>query len=447
MSLYEFGPYRLDTARRRLMRGGDPVRLTPKAFDTLVALLAHAGEVVDKDDLLRQVWPDTFVEEDTLAQNISTLRRVLGDHADQPEFIATAPRQGYRFIAPVTLSLPESGRAAPAPITGAMPLDSRHYVRRAVDDAFEEAVARGDSVVLLKGARQVGKSSLLARGLQRARADGAGVVLTDLQGLASQDLDSSSSLLLSLGHAIAEGLELAEGPEASWAAGDSANTNFGRFMRRVVLAEPGRRVVWGLDEVDRLFSRTFGADIFGLFRSWHNRRALDPDGPWRRLTLTIAYATEAHLFITDVNQSPFNIGTRLVLDDFDLEQVLHLNDLHGAPLTRAEAGDLHALLGGHPYLSQRALQYLAGASGFPLLARMADRDDGPFGDHLHRLVILLRAEPALRDITRGVLDGHRCESADAFYRLRSAGILRGESAEEARFRCPVYASYLRRHLS
>jgi hypothetical protein len=62
-------------------------------------------------------------------------------------------------------------------------------------------------------------------------------------------------------------------------------------------------VVWGLDEVDRLFSCEFGSEVFGLFRSWHNRRSLDPAGPWSRLTLALAYATEAYLFITDLNQS------------------------------------------------------------------------------------------------------------------------------------------------
>ena len=65
--------------------------------------------------------------------------------------------------------------------------------------------------------------------------------------------------------------------------------------------------------------------MFGLFRSWHNERSLNPDGPWGRLTLAIVYATEAHLFITDLNQSPFNVGTRLTLEDFTFEQVAELN--------------------------------------------------------------------------------------------------------------------------
>ena len=72
--------------------------------------------------------------------------------------------------------------------------------------------------------------------------------------------------------------------------------------------------------------------MFGLFRSWNNERLLDPSGSWSRFTLVIAYATEAHLFITDVNQSPFNVGTRLTLEDFTREQVAELNRRYGSPL-------------------------------------------------------------------------------------------------------------------
>src|SRR5438093_6889166 len=92
------------------------------------------------------------------------------------------------------------------------------------------------------------------------------------------------------------------------------------------------RLVWGLDEVDRLFGLPFASEVFGLFRAWHNERALLPEGPWSRLTLAIAYATEARLFITDLNQSPFNVGTRLELADFTREQVADLNHRCGAPL-------------------------------------------------------------------------------------------------------------------
>ena len=87
--------------------------------------------------------------------------------------------------------------------------------------------------------------------------------------------------------------------------------NWKRFLRREALSGGEVPLVWGMDGVDRLFSCPFGSEIFELFRSLHNERAFDPDGPWTRLTLAIAYATEAHLFITDLNRSPFNVGIRI----------------------------------------------------------------------------------------------------------------------------------------
>ena len=112
MSTYGFGDYTLDDRLRRLYRRNDVVALTPKVFDTLLALVERAGRVVEKDEMMRVVWGDTVVGDETLAQNISTLRRLLGDHADRPEFIATVPRCGYRFIAAVTQPLPSPVSAA-----------------------------------------------------------------------------------------------------------------------------------------------------------------------------------------------------------------------------------------------------------------------------------------------------------------------------------------------
>jgi DNA-binding winged helix-turn-helix (wHTH) protein/Tol biopolymer transport system component len=111
---YQFGVYRLDGRLRRLYKEGEPVDLTPKAVDTLVALIERAGHVVEKDELLHAVWNDTFVGEDTLAQNISTLRRVLGDDPSLPQFIATVPRRGYRFVASVRAVSSQAPSEAPA---------------------------------------------------------------------------------------------------------------------------------------------------------------------------------------------------------------------------------------------------------------------------------------------------------------------------------------------
>jgi DNA-binding winged helix-turn-helix (wHTH) protein/TolB-like protein/Tfp pilus assembly protein PilF len=99
--IFEFGRFRLKPDERLLLRGEDFVPLTPKAFDILLTLLENEGRLVPKDDLMKKVWPDTFVEEGNLTQNVSLLRKALGESATGPQFIETVPRRGYRFVAPV----------------------------------------------------------------------------------------------------------------------------------------------------------------------------------------------------------------------------------------------------------------------------------------------------------------------------------------------------------
>ena len=96
---YEFGRFRLKVAERVLLREGEPVPLTPKVFDILVTLVENGGQVVAKDDLMKRVWPNTFVEEGNLTQNISLLRKALGETPGGVQFIETVPRRGYRFVA------------------------------------------------------------------------------------------------------------------------------------------------------------------------------------------------------------------------------------------------------------------------------------------------------------------------------------------------------------
>src|SRR5436190_17615950 len=101
-TLYEFGPFRVDIAEQQLWREGEEIALTPKAFRVLRMLIENAGQTLLKDELIKEVWPDSFVEENNLADNVSILRQALGDDAKQPRFIKTVPRRGYRFVGEVT---------------------------------------------------------------------------------------------------------------------------------------------------------------------------------------------------------------------------------------------------------------------------------------------------------------------------------------------------------
>lgn len=99
--LYEFSRFRLDAAERLLLHDGDTVHLTPKVFDLLVALVENSGRLLEKEELMERVWPDSYVEEGNINRNISTLRRALSGSGGSEEFIETVPKRGYRFIAPV----------------------------------------------------------------------------------------------------------------------------------------------------------------------------------------------------------------------------------------------------------------------------------------------------------------------------------------------------------
>src|SRR3954452_2999011 len=99
--LYEFGPFRLDPSQELLVEGTQKVPLTPKAYQTLLVLLENRGRTLNKDELLQKVWPDAFVEEATLAQNIFTLRKQLRDDRETALYIETVPKRGYRFVAEV----------------------------------------------------------------------------------------------------------------------------------------------------------------------------------------------------------------------------------------------------------------------------------------------------------------------------------------------------------
>lgn len=106
---YDFGPFRVDPKKRLLLRDGTPQPLTPKALDILLVLLRHGGQVIEKDELMRAVWPDTVVEENNLTRNISALRKALGEGPQDHSYVVTVPGCGYSFVASVRKVMSDEG--------------------------------------------------------------------------------------------------------------------------------------------------------------------------------------------------------------------------------------------------------------------------------------------------------------------------------------------------
>jgi len=327
---------------------------------------------------------------------------------------------------------------------GAVPTDSRFYVRRTADLALEKALGRHESIVLLKGPRQIGKTSLIGHGLGIAEGRTA---ITDFQKLSSRQLQSEESFCRVLATTLAHQLGVPFDFEKEWFEPLGGNLNLDRFIRDFLEAVPGH-IVWFIDEADRLFTSPFASDFYGLVRSWHNSRATERNGPWRRLTIVIAYATEAHLFISDLNQSPFNVGHPIDIPMFTVEDTIDLNSRYGLPIrSDADVSKLHELIGGHPFLTRRAFDALVLRQlSFDELMKNADSDDGPFGDHLKRMLISVTQLSGVREALLHSLSSPTVSDSDDIYRLIAAGILVRRAGKGLELSCELYRRYLLRHL-
>lgn len=410
---------------------GDPTQEDSNSL--LMKLHARAGRPAEVERQYRRFERALKIE---LDQSPSPAAKRLFEQLMKP---ASGPE-------PIFGQATETNQAAQrlAPTGGAVPLESNFYLLRPVDGEMSAAIAHRDSIVLLKGARQTGKTSLLGRGLELSRKNGMKTLITDLQKFTADQMATPDALFRLIAETMIDELEIEIDIDSFWRVGYGWNVNFERFMRRFVIAKPDDHFVWALDEVDRLFAFTYSTEAFGLFRSWHNERSLNPDGVWSRLTLCIAYATEVHLFIKDLNQSPFNVGTRLTLGDFSEDQVGEMNQRYGSPLrTTQERSRFFRLLGGNPYLVRRGLELLVNDQlSLGALEERGATNDGPFGDPLRRMIAIVRSDPMLVDAVQLLFSNQPCQTPEVFYRLKSAGVIVGASASQVAFRSQLYRGYL-----
>jgi hypothetical protein len=323
---------------------------------------------------------------------------------------------------------------------GAVRLSSPFYIERDFENQIRQLLSASGVTLNIQGGRQTGKTSLLARLVQQARDRHQPVVYLDFQRFDNNVLSTLDSLLRYLAEVVATQLRTRQTPDLSWNSPLGPKDKLTQFFERELL-DGGASVLMLLDEVDRLFAFPYRDDFFGLIRSWHNNRAFDQR--WERFSIVLALATEATQLITDQNQSPFNVGYGFETRDFNREEVIELNVRHGSPVARDEVDEFMSLLHGHPLLVRKAL-YEGVMRGWPFrrIVDTACDDDGPFGDHLQRLLLWLTRNNDLRNEMMLVLREGRCSDDVAFYRLRAAGLIIGHSRGKASPRCGLYARYL-----
>lgn len=330
---------------------------------------------------------------------------------------------------------------------GTMPNKSPFYIERESDREAMEAICNTSSgvTITIKGPRQVGKSSLLNRVMQRAYERGMKTAFIDFQMIEIASMQDSEVFYRQFCNTLAWEFELEDRTEEVWRIPLGAVQKTTNYVQRHILNTiPDAPVLLAMDEVERMFASPFRSDFFSMLRSWHNRRA--QGGVWERFNLALVTSTEPYQFISDLNQSPFNVGQVIALKGFTASQVEELNKRYGNPLLDSEIDQLFNLLNGHPYLTRKALHLIAsGRVNFNILMRTAIDDDGPFGDHLLNHLFRLQQDDRLVIGYKDVINKNVLQDEKIYFRLRGAGL----AAKEAYKVVPsnkLYLEYFRRRL-
>lgn len=371
------------------------------------------------------------------------LRRGMLPPLRMQELYVSLPRMAPGFAAEYHSSL-----LMLEAIGGGMKLDSPFYVTRPADGRFHAALGRFDNIVCLRGPRQIGKTSLLARGLVRVREAGARVVVTDFQSLSPSDMASEESFYAAMARRIASQLKI-DLPNVASGPFTTVGAAFQTFLEQDILEALSCRLVWAIDEADSIFQHPYATNVFSSIRARFNAISLSPDEPWQRLTTILTYSTEAHLFIRNVNLSPFNVGERIELSDFTIDDIASLNERYAEPLHGGdEIKRLYDLVGGHPYLIRYALHEMkTRALGIDAIESGANEPERFFGDHIHRILSAVQCDDGLVSAVRALIRGGTTADETAFERLRMAGVIVGSRVGGYSFRCKLYESALSRCVS
>lgn len=345
---------------------------------------------------------------------------------------------------------------------GVVPLNSRCYIERPpMEELAYAEVGKPGSLLRIKAARQMGKTSLVQRILASARGQNFCTVSLSLQRVDREVLASTNQFLRWLCTNISRQLDLNPHLDDYWDEDVGSKMSCTIYLQEDVLQHLQTPLVLALDEVNCLFEHPDVAqDVLPLLRSWHEE-AGDSD-LWQNLRLVVAYATEVYIPL-NLNQSPFNVGMPIELPVFTVEQVQVLAHRYGlnwaiAPKGLEKLTPLLDMVGGHPYLIRLALYRLAREDiDLDHLLQTAPTVTGIYATHLRHLLNAFMAQPELATAFRtivGAEDGvplteiaqETLPSAIAAYKLESLGLVRIEN-NSVWPRCELYRLYFREQLA
>ena len=333
--------------------------------------------------------------------------------------------------------------ASPCYPSGSVPLDSPFYLKRSsLEEQVYQEISKPGALIRIKAPREMGKTSLLLRILDYANRLGYRTVSLNLEQVDQAILSDLNQFLRWLCANVARQLQRKPMLDDYWDEDLGSKISSTLYLQDYILESIDTPLVLALDEVHQVFEHPQVAkDFLPLLRSWYEEAKRLPI--WQKLRLIVIHSTEIYVPL-QLNQSPFNVGLPVHLDDFNLEEVQQLAQRYGLDWADEEkAKQLIFLIGGHPALVHTALYHLSRREiTLPQLLETAHTATGIYSNHLQRHWVTLKKQPELAQALDTVLNATEPVSLDPIlaYKLNSMGVIK-QSGGKAIASCQLYKQY------
>lgn len=367
-------------------------------------------------------WDDNISVEQTM---FLILNRINKTQKNNENKVVSDEQNNERNVRQNTIGLPIPN-APLVPPGGNIAYNASYYITRQGEDTFVQDILREGALLRIKGPRQFGKTSLLSKIIHFAREQNHHIVALTFQKFRNDVVNDLDKLLVQISAYTTRKLKLENRVKEYWSdeflEGKMKCT---AYFEEYILEKLDNPLILAIDEADLIFSNSIlSSDFFGMLRAWHEERNINP--VWNKFKLIVSHSTEAYMAISQLNQSPFNIGIERDLHEFNRSEVNLFAEKLNVTLNENQIDKIMELVGGHPYLVHVALYEIAsGHYSFNRFVRNAHKDNGPFSDHLRRHLWNLSSDNEFRETMKRVIAGEKCNDTMIVHKLRAAGLVKG----------------------
>ncbi|MBV6621441.1 MAG: AAA-like domain-containing protein [Rivularia sp. (in: Bacteria)] len=329
--------------------------------------------------------------------------------------------------------------------SGFVPLDSPFYIRRSpIEERCYEQIQQPGALIRIKSPRQMGKTSLLAKIIDKSQSQGDCTVTLDFELAASQIFVNLDKFLRWFCASIGFALNIPNKIDDYWDLANIVGSSMAckAYFEEYLLPTINKPLTLGLDKVDKIFEYPeIYRDFFGLLRALHEegkRREI-----WKKLQLIIVHSTEVYVPL-DINQSPFNVGLSIELPEFNHQQILDLAQRHQLNWDNTEVDKIMNLVSGHPFLVRLAIYHIACKNvSLSQILENATSSKSIYSEHLRRQSFILTQQPELAEAMKDIVNNSNPTlSTVTKFKLQSMGLIKLQG-ENLVLRNNLYRQFLR----